>query len=148
MVYHFKIHKEDPQQYWAECIELNGCVTQGRDFEDLKKNMEEALNLYLNESEMSTYEFPEPIPQINDSDIIGVPVNYKIAFALNMRKVRKMKKMTQKETAEKLGMKNLYSYQRLESPKKANPNLSTIAKIKKVFPEIRVDDIIISNVLN
>jgi len=42
MYYHFKIHKE-PDGYWAECIELEGCVTQGDSLDELQKNMEEAL---------------------------------------------------------------------------------------------------------
>ena len=52
MKYHFKIHKEK-NLYWAECIELKGCVTQGKTLVELKKNMAEALNLYIEEPENS-----------------------------------------------------------------------------------------------
>ncbi len=50
MRYHFKIH-EEKNGFWAECLELPGCVTQGNSKEELKKNMQEALNLYLEEEE-------------------------------------------------------------------------------------------------
>ena len=44
LTYHFRIHDEDG--LWAECIELTGCVTQGRDRVELDGNMPEALNLF------------------------------------------------------------------------------------------------------
>jgi antitoxin HicB len=49
--------------------------------------------------------------------------------------MRHARALTQKQTAALLGFKNLYSYQRLESPKSANPELATLAKIKSVFPD-------------
>lgn len=50
MRYHFKVHKEK-EGFWAECIELEGCVTQADTKEELNLNMQEALNLYLEEVE-------------------------------------------------------------------------------------------------
>jgi len=46
MVYHFKIHKEQ-KGYWAECIEIDGCSTQGDSLDELLINAAEALNLLL-----------------------------------------------------------------------------------------------------
>lgn len=64
--YHFKIHKED-EGYWAECIELNGCVTQGDTLEELHHNIREALQVYLQEPEG---------PQFHISDLaLEVTVN-------------------------------------------------------------------------
>jgi predicted RNase H-like HicB family nuclease len=51
--YHFRIHRER-DCLWAQCIELEGCITQASSMEQLKKNMEEALNLYIQEPEDST----------------------------------------------------------------------------------------------
>jgi hypothetical protein len=48
--------------------------------------------------------------------------------------------MTQKQAAEMMGMKNLYSYQRLE--KKANLTLAIIKKIHAVFPEIGLERVL------
>ena len=42
---------------------------------------------------------------------------------------------------DKLGIKHLSNYQRLEDPHKANPEWATLMLIKRVFPEFRVDDL-------
>lgn len=141
MVYHFKIHKDTPG-YWAECIELKGCVTQAHTLSELRKNMTEALNVYLDEPEDSTLLMPLPKKSIKGNDIVEISVEPKIAFTVLIRYLRLKKGLTQSRTAHLLGMKNIYSYQRLESSKKANPNLSTLARIHKVFPEFRVDEIL------
>lgn len=46
MEYRFKIHKEG-NGFWAQCLELPGCVTQGDSLEKLFANMQEALSLFL-----------------------------------------------------------------------------------------------------
>lgn len=48
MRYHFKVHKEG-KGFWAECLELKGCITQGNSKKELLENMQESLNLYLEE---------------------------------------------------------------------------------------------------
>lgn len=48
MQYHFKIH-EEKSGYWAECIELKGCNTEGETLDELHKNIQEVLGLYLSE---------------------------------------------------------------------------------------------------
>jgi antitoxin HicB len=50
--------------------------------------------------------------------------------------------MTQKDVAKLMGFKNLYSYQRLEKAKTANPELSTLVQIKRLFPELDLEDIL------
>ena len=54
MYYHFKIHKEK-SGFWAQCIELPGCVTEGDSKEELFQNMQDALNTYLQEPQDSQY---------------------------------------------------------------------------------------------
>jgi antitoxin HicB len=144
MFYHFKIHKEK-KGYWSECIELKGCNTEADTLDKLYKNMEEVLNLYLNEPENSKIIFPLPQKIVSGKDIITIPVDPKIAFALKMKIFRSKKGLSQKQVADLLGMKNIYSYQRLESTRKANPNLSTIARIKQIFPEFNIDDVFKNN---
>jgi antitoxin HicB len=140
MVYHFKIHQEK-SVFWAECIELKGCVTQADTMEDLQSNMEEALNLYLDEPPSSNIIFSMPEENLKGKNIMEVTIDSRIAFAVTMRTLRMKRGLTQSETAIMLGMKNIYSYQRLEKGKNANPCLTTIAKIKKVFPEFKLDEI-------
>jgi predicted RNase H-like HicB family nuclease/DNA-binding XRE family transcriptional regulator len=142
MQYHFKVYKED-NGYWASCIELEGCHSQGDTIEELKKNLEDALNLYLDEPSNSRIVFPQPDTEIKGDDIISVKVDPHIAFANYLRMIRITHKMTQKEAAHKLGYKSTWAYQKLESSSKTNPELKTISKIKEVFPEFDVNLIFI-----
>jgi len=141
MKYHFKIHKEG-DGYWAECIELRGCITQGDSIEELKQNMEEALNLYIEEPQSSKELFPFPDDSIKiRKNIVEISLDPQIAFAYLVRYCRISHGMTQKQTAKKLGYDNLFSYQRLET-KRCNPNLKTMVMIKDLFPEFSMDQIV------
>lgn len=135
MYYHFKIH-HNSDGFWAECIELSGCLTQANSMKELLVNMREALNLYLDEPAESAAVFSLPKKNIKETkNIVKVKVAPKIAFAFYLRMLRLKHNLTQKEIAQKLGFKNLYSYQRLESSKKANPELITLGKIKEILPD-------------
>ncbi len=138
MKYHFKIHKEK-EGFWAQCLELQGCVTQADTLEELEQNMEEALNLYLEEPESSKdiYSFPDESIHLS-RNIVEVQVDPQIAFAFLVRQFRLKNGLTQKQAAKKMGFDNLYSYQRLES-KRCNPNLTTLKKVKEIFPEFSID---------
>lgn len=135
MVYHFRVYEED-DGYRAECVELPGCKTEADSMEELAQNAEEALNLYLEEPADSSLSFPLP-KEVTDEDVIEVPVDPQIALSVLLRNYRAQRHYTQLEVAEKLGMKNLYSYQRLE--RRSNPSLSTLRKLKRVFPDLSVD---------
>lgn len=133
MKYHFKVHTKN-LECWAECIELEGCVTQARHIDDLKLNAYEALNLYLDEPEDSKVLFPLPeaIPATS-KDVFEVEVEPQVAFSFLLRQTRVAQGLTQKAMAKKLKMENLYSYQRLE--RRANPTLSTVKKIMDIIPD-------------
>ncbi|TGK11466.1 type II toxin-antitoxin system HicB family antitoxin [Leptospira fletcheri] len=141
MHYHFRIHT-DKTGYWAECVELKGCMTQADSLDELKVNIREVLNLYLNENEDSKSVFPLPKKKMSGKNIVLAAVDPKIAFSQILRMTRLKRGLSQKQAALLIGMKNLYSYQRLESPKSANPALSTIARIKSVFPELALDQVV------
>jgi antitoxin HicB len=138
MKYHFKVHKEGTG-FWAECIELSGCFTQADSMEELRKNMQEALNLYIEEPENSKKLAALPDDSISPSrNILEVQLDPSIAFSFMVRYNRIKKGLTQQEAANKLGFENIYSYQRLEN-KKCNPTLKVIYQIKKAFPDFSVD---------
>jgi predicted RNase H-like HicB family nuclease/transcriptional regulator with XRE-family HTH domain len=139
--YHFEIRKEE-NGYTAGCIELKGCRTEADSFDKLLENMREALDLYLDEPMESDMVFPPSNASIKGKGIVEIPVSPNIALALTLRNIRKKHRMTQKETADAMGFKGLFSYQRLESSKTSNPGLATLDKIKSVFPEIDFDSII------
>lgn len=138
MKYHFKIHKER-KGFWAECMELPGCVTQGDSMEELSKNMEEALNLYVEEPEDSKDLASLPDESIRLArNIVEVRLDPEIAFAFMVRYHRIKHGLTQHQAARKMGFDTIYSYQRLES-KRCNPSLRMIAKVRQLFPDFSVD---------
>ncbi len=139
MQYHFKIHKEG-EGYWAECIELPGCVTEGDSKEELYENMQDALNTYLEEPADSKYiaSLPKKLKK-GSRNIVAVSVDPSIAFAFLIRRQRIKKGLTQKQVAEKLGMKRIFSYQRLE--RRCNPTLEQITKLIGIFPSLYLDKI-------
>ena len=137
MKYHFKTHREG-RGFWAECIELEGLLTQADTKEELWENMNEALNLYLQEPVDSDYIAALPNPKLNKkTNLVEISVHPEIAFAFMVRYHRLKNKLTQKEAAKKMGFTSLYSYQRLE--KKCNATLEMIAKIKNLFPDFSID---------
>jgi predicted RNase H-like HicB family nuclease len=139
MKYHFKIHKED-DGFWAECLELPGCVTQGDSSEELSKNMHEALNTYLEEPEGVTYlaPFPDDSYKLSHS-LVEVPVDPEVAFGFLVRYFRVKNGLTQKEAAKQLGLKNIFSYQRLE--RRCNATLEIIGRLLSLFPELPLNKI-------
>ena len=140
MRYHFKIHKEQGD-FWAECIELPGCVTEGDSKEELFENMQDALNTYIEEPEDSQYLAPLPKKSIKLSrNVVEVPVDPSIALAFSIRRQRIKEGLTQKEAAAKLGMRGIYSYQRLE--RRCNPTLDLIHKIVLLFPSLSLDRVL------
>lgn len=139
MKYHFKIHKAKEGGFWAQCIELPGCLTEAETLKDLKTNMKEALNLYLEEPSDSKdlASFPDENIKIK-KNIVTVPVDINIAFAFLMRYNRIKSGFTQKEVAKRMGFPKIYSYQRLEAGK-SNPSLKMLSKIKKIYPDFSID---------
>ena len=137
MNYHFSVHKED-KGFWAECVELEGCHTQANTLEALKKACKESLDLYLEEPNDSSIVFPLPHEALeSDNNLISVKVDPEIALAVLLRHYRKNNNLTQKQVSEMLGMKNIYSYQRLE--RKSNPTLKLMNNIHTVFPDMRIE---------
>ena len=139
MHYHFKVHKEKGE-YWAECIELGGCVTQGKNREELDQNMSEALNLCLEEPADSTHIAPLPRKNLKGRGVVAVGVDPEVAFGFMVRRNRLRERLTQSQAADKLGFKSVYSYQRLE--RRCNVRLAMMAKLKELFPKLSFDAIV------
>ncbi len=138
MKYHFKVHKEK-KGYWAECVELEGLQSQGDTMDELRENLSEALDLFLSEPEDSKQIFPFPKKKVPGTIEIAVSPN--VAFSVEIRQLRLKAGKTQAEMAEALHFKNLFSYQRLETPK-SNPTLETLTAIKKEFPSFDLSKIL------
>ncbi len=85
MKYHFRIHKEK-DGFWAECIELSGCFTQADSMEEMRENMQEALNLYIEEQKDSKKLASLPDDSISlTRNVVEVQVDPSIAFAFMVR---------------------------------------------------------------
>jgi predicted RNase H-like HicB family nuclease len=139
MKYHFKIHKEG-NGFWAQCLEIPGCMTQGDSKEELFENMKEALNTCIEEQGDSDYVVPMPSStQKLSASVIAIPVDPEIALGFLVRFNRIKEGMTQKQAAEKLGMKSVFSYQRLE--KRCNTTVRMIAQLIILFPLLQVSQI-------
>lgn len=139
MIYHFKIHKEK-SGYWAECVEIPECRTQGDSINELKANAYEALNLFLDEPEDSRIIFPMPDGKLRPGrNILAIEVEPSIAFAFLMRRTRLLKGLTQHQMKDLLKFKTLFSYQKLERAKYANPTLKSLRHIKDCLPEFPVE---------
>ena len=63
-IYTFLVHKADEPDtgYWAECLELPGCVAQGETLEELKRNIREAVPA-----------LPSTIYAVTDDATYGLP---------------------------------------------------------------------------
>lgn len=138
MRYHFKIHR-DPDGFWAQCFELPGCMTVGKNEEDLAVNMNEVLNGYLDERPESNAVFPLPDTSIHDSeDVVSVQVEPAIAIAMMLRQTRLKHNMTQVEVQKAMGFSHKNSYVRLE--RRANPRVDILSKVLKVFPDFPLEE--------
>ena len=140
MIYHFNMYKEE-DGFWAECVELPGCKTQAETYNELIEFCKESLNIYLEEPKDSKVVFPLPNESLdNDSTLLRIDVEPEVALAVLLRYNRANLRLTQKQVAEMLGMKNIYSYQSLE--KRSNPTLTIIKRIHSIFPEIDLEKIV------
>lgn len=141
MNYHFKIHKDKKGGYWGECMELEGCRSEGDTLEELKENLKEALDLYLDEPEDSKTIFPLPKSIKSHQNYVEITVDPQIALAFTLRMARLKRHWTQKKVAESLHVP-LYSYQRLERSKTANPTWKTIVKLCRLFPDLKLQRVL------
>ncbi len=138
MKYHFKIHKEG-NGFWAQCIELQGCITEADTIAALQENMQDALNLYIEEPSNSKDLAAMPDQSIKLSKtVVEVSIDPQIAFAFLVRYWRIKHGLTQQEASKRMGFDKIYSYQRLET-KKCNPSLKTMSMVKKLYPEFSID---------
>lgn len=115
MRYHFQIH-EKGKRFLAECIELPGCHTQAESIAELNKNMQEALNLYIEQSMDSKELFPLPDESLmlsNPDNVVEVRLDPLIAFAFMVRYHQIKHGLTRQEAADEIGIENMYSTFRL-----------------------------------
>jgi antitoxin HicB len=119
--------------YIVEFPDLPGCLTYGETIEAAQEMAVEALSGYLESIDLRKLDIPTP-SKLKGKNIYYIAPEAKTAFAIWMKLTRIKKGLTQKKAAELLGI-NFQSYQKYENPKQANPTLTTLKKIEKVFNE-------------
>ncbi|MGB0678491.1 MAG: helix-turn-helix domain-containing protein [Polyangiales bacterium] len=141
MHYHFRFHTAPEGGYWAEGIELPGCVTQAETRAALEANLRASLMLYLSEPPDSELLFPEPRKGVRGAEVMRVPVPASLAFAIRLRQARLTRGLSQRAMAERLDFAHVSAYQKLERPT-ANPTLKTLARIKETLPDLELDTVL------
>jgi len=134
MHYFFKYYKDKRGGYWGEFPDLLGCQTEADSLEELKKMAAQALELYLDDE----YDFQccIALPKAKQKGKgFFVELDPSVAFPIILRKARLELGLTQQQMAQKLGVKSVGAYQRLETFYKSNPRLDTIHKISQVLGE-------------
>ena len=129
------IFNEDDNVYDVEFPDLPGCLTYGETFEDAQINAAEALTGYLASIEIRKHGIP-PMTAIQQgqNNMYNIFPESNVAFSIWLKETRLKKGMTQKEAAEKIGIK-YQAYQRYERPETSNPTLKMIEKIQNLFNE-------------
>ncbi len=126
------IFHPDEKGYWVEFPDLPVCVTEGDTLEEAKEMAKEALSAILESLDSRKMSIPIP-SNIEGEDIYYIEPDLNVSFAISLKREREKMGLTQKQAAEKANMSWSF-YQRIENPRKSNPTLSTIEKLRKVFP--------------
>ena len=111
--------------------DLPGCITFGSTHEEAVTMAADALTGVLESMIKRSIELHVASEAKGMTLIAPAP---SVAFALWLRARRNASGMTLTEVADKLGVK-YQVYQKLENPETANPTLTTIAKLVRVFGE-------------
>ena len=119
--------------FLVEFPDLPGCLTYGETLEEAREMATEALSGYLESIDLRKMDIPTP-SNLNGKDVYYIAPEPKTAFAVWMKLKRIEKGLTQQKAANLLGI-NFQSYQKYENPRRANPTLTTLIKIEKVFNE-------------
>lgn len=110
---------------------MEGCITYGNDRDDARKNAQEALDAYIGYLYSERKRIPAPVSVSGDGIEYFTP-DYRIQFAITLRKNREKRHITQSDMAFRMGILPA-QYQRLENPKKTNPTLETIHRIEEAL---------------
>lgn len=149
MKYHFRITKAD-DRFLLQCIELFYCAGTFEKREDAHAVAAKRLHLFLSKAPRHTLlsrPLDASLEQIQARyghtclEIIEVPVEPVFAFAHSLRWLRDRRYFSQEDVARRMGMANRSAYAKLEDPLLANPTLNTLVRLRKIFPQLSLDEI-------
>ena len=132
--FYFRIHyNEEDKIYYVDLVDFPGnsrgeCATYGDTPEHARKMAKECIEGLL----FSFLKHGEPIPTqegIDKHGLEAIEIDERLAFALWLQQQRRERSLSQADFARLLGT-NVKNYQRLENPKRCNPTMQTLAKIR------------------
>jgi predicted RNase H-like HicB family nuclease len=141
MQYHFKHSISKDGNYYAEGIEIKDCKAEADTLEELKEITKDLLDLYFDEDPDSKIFFPMPLKkEIKGKNIFTVEIDPNIMLAQTLRMLRLNQKLTIEEVTNKMGYKKIWDYLKFEK-NKVVPNFNTLIKLKKVYPELDLNEL-------
>jgi len=130
MKYPAILHK-DPDGLWIEFPDLDTCVTQGDNMEELIRNGEEALACYLETMLMDGDIIPEP-SNLQGDNIIYINVSPETAVPIIFKKERERQGLNQREVAQRIGAKSHRSVQCVER-KERSPSIKKLSRLARAL---------------
>ncbi len=127
MTYYAKFTKQSDCSYLVEFPDAPGCLTEAGTIREARTNALEALNGWLAARCDRNLNIPKPRKR-STKNLYAVQVDIQVEFAVSLRLLRKKRKLTQCQVAQKLGISQ-QAYAKLETPLKTNPSLSTIQRL-------------------
>ena len=141
MQYHFKYFTNNDGNYYAEGIEVKDCNAEADTLDELKEIIKDLLDLYFDEDPDSEIIFPMPLKkEIKEKNIFTVDIDPNIMLAQTLRMLRLNQKLTIEEVTNKMGYKKTWDYLKFEK-NKIVPNFNTLIKLKKVYPELDLNEL-------
>ncbi|MCD4785082.1 MAG: helix-turn-helix domain-containing protein [Candidatus Eremiobacteraeota bacterium] len=129
----------DEDVFWIEFPDLETCVTQGENMEELTKNSKGALSCHLEAMIEAEMEIPAP-SDLHGENIIYITVPPETAVSIIIRKERKNQGLSQGDVAGR--MKTSYrTIQQIERAK-SSPSIKTLARIAKALGKKLIIDMI------
>lgn len=131
MKYTAKIMKQKDGVFLVTFPGLAGCLSEGRTLEEALKNAKEALDGWLAAQIDRNFRLPKQ-KKVKGLQVHQVEVDAHLAFAIQLRELRRKLHLTQSQVARKLKISQ-QAYAKMESPFTANPSLSTIQSISSAL---------------
>ena len=126
MTYYCRITRNEDGLYEAEFPDVPGAKTCAFSEKEALMMAKDVLDEVLETDLEHSYHFSEPVFK----SPYAVEVDPRIGFAIMLRAARGAE--TQQDIAVRCGM-TAQQYQRLENPRKANPTVSTLARLEKAL---------------
>jgi predicted RNase H-like HicB family nuclease/DNA-binding Xre family transcriptional regulator len=129
--YYAKIVRQKDKTFLVEFPGLPGCLSEGNSLEQAKREAKEALNGWL--AARCDRNLNIPLSRAKKGkNLHAIDVEVQIEFAIELRRLRKKKGLSQKQVAHRLGVSQ-QAYAKLETPLKTNPSLVTIEKLSNAL---------------